>query len=780
MLRYAGWLPASSALLALWLTGATAADVGGAPNATVGASDPIPMDFPAIARAPQGAPNILLVLTDDVGFGAPSAFGGPVPTPTLERLAAGGLKYNRFHTTAMCSPTRAALLTGRNHHAVATGSLTDFPMGAPGYTGMIPRSAATIAEVLRRNGYNTAAFGKHHNVPHGPFGGAGPNDYLPNSLGFEYFFGFIGSDTDQWRPTLYRNTTRVIDTGPQPILDQRLADDAIGWLHRQQAAAPGKPFFVYYAPGSAHTPHQAPADWIEKFRGRFAGGWEQAREQTLARQKALGVVPETTKLPAWPADLPRWNTLPPQERAYQGRAMEVFAAQLAFQDAQFGRIVDELERMGLRENTLIVFIAGDNGPDAAASPAGAIAEAGELANRRLTPEEHWQLIDQLGGPLVHSNYGSAWAQAMATPFPFYKQIASHLGGVRNGMVISWPRRIAAPGIRTQYAHVIDIHPTLLAAAGIAAPDVVDGVAQQPVDGIDLAYSFDAPQAPSRRTVQYYELLGNRAIYADGWLAATTPQRRPWRMANPEAAINKAPGYAWELYDLSRDFSQSRDLAARHPRRLADLRRQFDEQAARYGIAPINDRTDFERTGSAARAYIAPRQRYEYWGPGLTVFSDAAPALANRAFTITADLSAGEGVIAAAGSRLGGWSFGIQDGRPAVHHALTVMPADRFELVAPEALESGRAARVAFDFDYDGGGLGKGGLVSISIDGRKVAQARIERTIVTPDPHSESFDVGLDSGVPVVETPGRSNAFGGELKKVTIDVGQPGRRRAPPG
>ena len=749
-------------------------------SAKLAGADEIPSDYPPIARAPEGAPNILLVMTDDVGFGAASAFGGPVPTPNLERLAKTGLVYNRFHTTAMCSPTRAALLTGRNHHAVGNGSLTDFPMGAPGYDGMIPKSAATIGEVLREHGYNTAWFGKHHNVPGGPFLGSGPFDYMPNNLGFEYFFGFIGSDTDQWHPTLYRNGGRVIDTTPQPILDERLAEDAIHWLHQQQASGQDKPFFIYYATGSAHTPHQAPPEWIARFHGRFDAGWEKVREQTLARQKARGLVPADTRLPPWPADLPHWNALAAEEKAYQARAMEAFAGELAFQDAQFGRLLDELDRMGLRDNTLVVFIEGDNGPDAAGSPRGSVAEAGEHANRQLTEAEHWTLRDKLGGPMVGSNYGSGWALAMAAPFPYYKQIASHLGGTRNGLVISWPRRLSELGLRTQYAHVTDIFPTLLDAAGVTEPESINGVRQQSLDGVDLTYSFDNPDAPSRHHIQYYEMLGNRAIYADGWLAATEPEREPWKMAQgADAAINRAPDYKWGLYDLRHDFNQSKDLATRHPQKLAEMKRLFADQAARYQLAPINDRTDYARITSAAQAYLKPRNQYVYWGKGLSIPLDNSPPIEGRAFTITADITGGDGVLAATGSWLGGWSFGVEDGHPAVYQALSPLPSDRFRLSSPQRIEIGQRARVSFDLDYDGGGVGKGGLVSIAIDGHKVAQGRIDHTIVGPDPHSESFDVGLDSGVPVVDTHGASNAFSGELTKLVVDLGPVGQKRTPP-
>ena len=741
-------------------------------------SAPLPNAFPAIPTAAEGAPNILLVLTDDVGFGAASAFGGPVPTPNLERLAQNGLRYNRFHTTAMCSPTRAALLTGRNHHAVDTGTLTDFAFGAPGYDAMIPRSAATIARLLQDNGYNTAFFGKHHNIPKGPFSSSGPYDYFPTKLGFDHFFGFIGSDTDQWRPTLYRDTSRVIDEKPPSrILDQRLADEAIDWIHQQKAAAPDKPFFIYFAPGSAHTPHQAPADWIERFHGQFAQGWDKLRAETLQRQKAMGLVPARISLPRRPDYIPAWQSLSMEERAFQQRQMEVFAAQLAFQDAQFGRIVDELRRMGLSDNTLVIFIEGDNGPDSAASPAGAIGEATEIANRRLDLTEHRRQIDQLGGPRSHSNYSTGWALAMSTPFPYYKQIASHLGGTRNGAVFSWPSRITERGMRSQYHHVIDVFPTILHAAGIKAPDTVDGIAQQPVDGIDMTYSFADPRAPDRRTTQYYEMLGNRALYDHGWLANTRPVRKPWEMGfGADANLNLAPGYRWELYDLATDFNQTRDLAASHPAILARLRKAFDVEAARYKVFPINDRTDAARSGLAARAYIKPRSSYIFWGKDISLPSDVAPPITGRAFTLTADVTAGNGVIAALGSSMGGWSFGVEDGHPVVRHALTPLPEDQFRLAAPTVLQPGSMVRLTFDFNYDGGGYGKGGLVSIAVNGAPVAEQRLERSLVVQEAPGETFDIGLDGGGPVNEAAGAPDRFTGEIRKLEVTLGPPGARR----
>lgn len=757
-----------------------AAGLAAAPPATGDATGqpvgPAALGFPEIPVAPKGAPNVLLILTDDVGYGVSSAFGGPVPMPNLEKLAASGLKYNQFHSTAMCSPTRAALLTGRNHHAVATGTLTDFATGDPGYNSLLPKSAASIAEVLRQNGYNTAFFGKEHNVPKG-FGSAGPFDYWPTRRGFDYFLGFIGSETDQWRPTLFRNMDPVIEDAPTKILDERLADEAIRWVHQQKAAAPDKPFFLYYATGTGHTPHQAPAEWIAKFKGHYAEGWEKLREQTLARQIRMGIVPRGTKLPAWPSDLPHWSSLSADERAVQERMMEAFAGMMAFQDEQIGRIFAELERMGQRDNTLVIFVEGDNGPDGAAAPGGALAESGELVNRRLNTEEHKRLIDTIGGPDAHSNYGTGWAQAMSTPFPFYKSVASHLGGTQNGAVISWPSHIKTPGIRTQYHHVIDVFPTILAAVGIQAPDEVDGVRQQPVDGVDMSYSFADPKAADRHTEQYYEMLGNRAIYSKGWLANTTPLRRPWEMSvGPRSNENLAPTYKWELYNIAKDFSQSTNLAARYPDKLKEMQTLFDKAAEKYHVNPVNDRTDFGRSGSAARAYVHPRNNYVYWGKGLTVQGESGPPLAGRAFRVTAEITGGDGTIAALGSSMGGWSFAVEKGRPTVNHALSPLPEDQFKLAAAQTLQPGKPATVVFDFDYDGGGYGKGGTVRISVNGKDAGEGRIAKSMIAAETNTETFDVGFDSGAKVAYIPGAPVLFAGDIVKLTFDMGPAGKKR----
>lgn len=736
-------------------------------------------NFPRLPEAPSGAPNVILILTDDIGFGAASTFGGPIPTPNLDRLAERGVKYNEFHSTAMCSPTRAALLTGRNHHAVGVGTLTDFASGQPGYVSIMPKSAATIAEILRGNGYNTAFFGKHHNIPIGQLSPAGPFDQWPTGLGFEYFFGFLGSDTDQWRPTLIRGTSVIPTPAIGAPLDRQLADDAIDWLHNQKASAPDKPFFVYFATGSGHTPHQAPADWIARFHGRFDQGWNKLSAETLRRQQQLGIVPPGVKAPPWPADVAQWEKLSLDERKVHARYMEAFAAMLAYEDAQIGRLLDEVNRMGLTDNTLVMWVVGDNGADAAGSPDGAISEVGEIANKRSTLADKLATLDQVGGPHMQTNYGTGWALAMDTPFRYYKQVASHLGGTRNGMVVSWPAGIRGRGVRSQYHHVIDILPTILSSAGLPPPRSVNGFAQQPIDGISMTYTFDHPLAIGRRRTQYYEMLGNRAIYHDGWLANTSPVRKPWQMAQgPQASENLAQGYEWELYDLRKDFGQSLNLAGRYPSKLTEMRALFDAEAAKYGVFPLDDRTGYDRFAGMRATYARPRTEYVYWGKRISLSPDVAPVLANRSFSIQADVAIApdrrNGVMLAHGSEFGGWSFYLLNGTPVVAHALSQLPQDRFRLVAPSPIATGRAVRLTFAFDYDGGGAGKGGTVRIAVDGQKVASARLDRSIVQPADAHERFDVGQDHGVPVSEDLPPDGTFEGELDKLTVKLGEVGR------
>jgi arylsulfatase len=569
---------------------------------------------PEPVRAPEGAPNILVVMTDDVGFGTPSAFGGPVPTPNLDRLSADGFRFNRFHTTAVCSPTRAALLTGRNAHNAGTGELSDSGIPFPGYRGVIPRETATIARVLRDNGYNTAMFGKHHNLPGELQSAAGPFDSWPTGLGFEYFYGFLGGDVSQWEPRLYRHTSLANDaewTGRH--LDWRLASDAIRWVHNQKAAAPEKPFFMYYAPGTLHAPHHAPPEMIARFRGRFDKGWDVQREETHRRQLAAGIIPRGTALTPRPTAIPAWSSLSAQEKAYQAKLMEVAAATLAYQDEQFGRILAELERMGELDRTLVVFIEGDNGASGEATTVGTTNELGALLNGVVdTPASMSREIDRMGGPETYQNYSLGWAWAMNAPFKWAKQFPNFLGGTRNGMIMRWPAGTQArPGIRSQFSHVIDVAPTLLAAARLPAPQRVDGIQQKPLDGINLLRSVEgAPEIP--RT-QYFEMAGARAIYKNGWLANTTARRMPWQFTLPPEVAAEPQG--WELYDLSKDFSQSRDLAVHYPSKLTELQRAFEEEAAQQRIS---DRRAFRQsslgsgpkrpTRRSGRARVLERRR----------------------------------------------------------------------------------------------------------------------------------------------------------------------------
>jgi len=730
--------------------------------------------FPTPLTAPAGAPNILLVMTDDVGFASASTFGGPVPTPNLDRLAAEGLRYNQFHTTGICSPTRAALLTGRNHHAVGTGTVVELSSPYPGYTSQIPPSAATVARILRDNGYNTAMFGKDHNIPGPARSPSGPFDQWPTGRGFEYFYGFISGDTDQWRPSLYRGISPVDGSGRAPdyILDRDLADRAIEWIHNQQASAPDKPFFVYYATGSAHAPHQAPADWIARFRGRFDQGWDRERESILARQKQLGVVPADTVLSPRPDVIPAWDSLSADERKVYARYMEVYAAMLAFQDEQIGRVLDEIERMGLADNTLVVFIEGDNGSSGEGGPEGTLNELADLsaADTGHSIDIHWLAnhLDILGGPDTYEGYPIGWTFATSTPFPWFKQIASHLGGVRNGLVITWPGRIRQQGgLRTQYHHVIDIMPTLLDAAGVAAPTTVDGIPQQPIDGQSMVYSFDAADAPSTRRTQYYEILGNRGIYHDGWLANTTPRNMPWNIARVREGSDIST-YPWELYDLRTDFSQSRNLAAREPQRLQAMQALFDAEARKYQVYPIQDSGGQARVARMMMAAGTFRREHVYWGSDIRLQMMSAPPIYSMPFTIEAQIvvpeGGGNGVIVAAGSYFGGWSFYLQDGKPVAYAAVSPLPLPQMQsrIEAPAPLSPGPHT-LRYDFEI----AGEGGTVTIAVDGDEVASGPVARRPHILAGNGETFDTGRDSNDPVSRDYEAEGVFNGEIRKIQV-------------
>ncbi len=729
-------------------------------------------DWPSRLEAPAGAPNILLVLTDDVGFAASSAFGGPIPTPNLDRLAANGLRYNRFHTTALCSPTRAALLTGRNAHRVGTGNLTDLPMGFPGYNGVFPQSAATIARILQLNGYSTAMFGKHHNVPASQQSAAGPFTQWPTSLGFDYFYGFIGGDVHQWQPKLYRGTVAVDESERAgELLDQRLAEDAIRWVHNQKAAAPDRPFLLYLAPGSLHAPHHAPADWINRFKGKFDAGWDVLREQTYRRQRADGIIPRGAALTPRPPQIPAWSSLGAEDRAYSARMMEVAAAALSFQDAQFGKLIGELERMGELDNTLVIFVEGDNGASGEATQVGTSNELGELLNGvKDSPRWLHGIMDLMGGPKTYQNYSMGWAWALDTPFQWTKQFASYLGGTRNGLVISWPGRIEGAGsVRSQFSHVIDIAPTILEAAGLPAPSRVHGVEQMSMDGKSLVPTFS--QDTDTLRTQYFEISGAVGIYHDGWFAGRASGRMPWESQPPEGAPPQ-----WELYDLRKDFSQSRDIARRNPSKLAEMQTLFRKEAQANNVYPIDTNFSFRRAAMAAKPAAArpPRTHFTYWSVDTSVAQAAAPNLGGKAFSIEAMLdipSGASGVIVATGSRFGGWSFYLDDGRPTAVQAFTNSEGNETRIAAAERIPAGRR-NVIFRFQpRDGGGAMAGGRLTI-LDGDKViAQGDIAKTINGVAGIGESFDIGRDTGSPVTDYPFPAHSAPGWIERVDVLLGK---------
>jgi arylsulfatase len=713
-------------------------------------------DFPKGIEAPKGAPNVLLILTDDVGFGASSVFGGPIQTPNFQRLADSGLRYNMFHTTALCSPTRAALITGRNHHSVASGVITEMATGYPGYNSLVPKSAGSVGEVLRENGYNTSWFGKMHNVPDWMSSQAGPFDLWPSGLGFEYFYGFIGGDSDQWHPALYENT-RPIEPylgKPNYILDHDLADQAIKYMRMQHALAPNKPWFVYYATGTAHAPHHAPKEWIAKYKGQFDQGWDKVREETLARQKKLGVVPANTDLSKRPDQIPAWDSLSADQKRLYAHMMEVYAGALSYADNQIGRLLDEVEQSGQLDNTLIFFIMGDNGASAEGSLQGTTNEVATAGNgvKEDLPFLLSQ-IDNLGGPLTYNHYPVGWAHAMDAPMQWTKQVASHFGGTRNGMVVSWPAKIKDKGgLRSQFCHIIDVVPTIYEAAGITPPDVLDGVKQQPIDGVSFVYTFDQANAPTHHPSQYFELVGNRAMYKDGWIASTTPLRLPWITAAGIAEPNP-DDFKWELYNVNEDFSQSHNLADKNPDKLKELQDAFEVEAKKYNVYPL-DSSFASRVDPAIRPSLTRgRNEFAYYPGMIRIPEGSAPDFKNKSWTAAAEVNIPEksasGVLATIGGRFGGWALWLDNGKPRFAYALSNQPAHKFRVASDQALAPGNhVVRVAFK--YDGGGIGKGATATLFVDEKQVGQVSIPQTVAARFSLDETFDVGEDTGTPVVE------------------------------
>jgi arylsulfatase len=737
-------------------------------------------DFPKEVQPPKGAPNVLLIMTDDVGFGASSTFGGPIPTPTFDKLAKRGLKYNRFHTTALCSPTRASLITGRNHHSCSTGVITEQATGFPGYHSLMSRSCGTIAEILTMLGYSTAWFGKNHNVPDWQTSAAGPFTYWPTGLGFNYFYGFLGGDTNQWFPAAYENTTPIEPyVGKKDYhFDRDMSDRCISWLRKQHALAPDKPWFAYYAPGACHAPHHAPKEWIDKFKGKFDQGWDKVREETLQRQIDLGVVPKGTKLHPGHKDVKAWETLSADEKKVFARMMEVYAGYLAFTDHNIGRVIDALEEMGELDNTLIIYIMGDNGPSAEGSLQGTTNEVGTAANG--VPEDIpylLSMIDKLGGPEGYNHYPVGWCQAMATPFGWMKQVASHFGGTRNGLVISWPKRIKDVGtIRRQFHHIIDIMPTILDAVGVEPPLTINGTPQRPIEGVSMMYTFDKANAPPARRTQYFEMMGNRALYHDGWVACTTPKRPPWINVGGSTK-NPADDYEWELYNIEEDFSESKNLAKDNPKKLRELQDLWWSEAAKYNVLPLDDRMA-ERVDVTIRPSLTKgRTKFTYYAGMTRIPEGSAPATRNCSFTIMADVEipkeGASGVLATMGGRFGGWGLIIMDDKPRFDYAYSNQAKHRYQVAGKDKLAPGKHT-ILLEFKYDGGGMGKGATAVLSVDGKKVAEGRVEKTIALRFSLDECFDVGEDTGTPVAEDyadrmPFR---FSGTLNRLVIELAPP--------
>ncbi|EGD26320.1 arylsulfatase [Prescottella equi] len=730
-------------------------------------------------RPPDGSPNVLIVLLDDVGFGASSAFGGPAQTPTAQRLADDGLKYTRFHTTALCSPTRAALLTGRNHHTVGMGSITEMATAAPGYTSVRPDTCAPLAEILKLNGYATAHVGKCHEVPIWETSPVGPFDRWPSpGNGFEYFYGFLGGETDQWYPTLHEGTGRVEPWGTPEEgyhLTEDLADKAIAWVRQQKVLTPDKPFFLYFAPGATHAPHHVPQQWAERYRGRFDDGWDVLRERIFARQKELGVVPADAELTRRHDAIPAWDEMDERLLPVLRRQMENYAGFLEHTDHQVGRVVEEIDRIGALDDTLVFYVIGDNGASAEGTLQGTSNELISLNGMAgiETPEFLLGALDKLGGPDSSPHYAVGWAHAMDTPYQWTKQVASHWGGTRNGTVVHWPRGFAARGeVRNQFHHVVDVAPTVLAAAGIPAPTTVNGVRQHPLEGVDMAYSFHDAAAPERHVTQYFEMLGNRGIYHRGW-SAVTKHRTPWQ-------IPGGPGIAfdddvWELYDGAADWTQARDLAKEYPERLRELQRLFLIEATRYNVLPLDDRT-FERVlpGLSGKPRLVPGNR-QVLLPGMQALLEMHIVnCRNRSWSLTAQVDVPDGgargVILNLGGHAGGWSFYFRDGRPTFCYNL--FGIERSYIRAPDTVGVG-LHQVRSEFAYDGGGLGKGGTVTLFVDGTAVAEGRVERT--EPIGFGYEFsDVGRDSLSTVTpEYPTGDNAFTGRIDWVQIEAGEDG-------
>jgi arylsulfatase A-like enzyme len=724
---------------------------------------------------PKGAPNILLIMTDDQGYGISGTFGGVIPTPSMDKLAKSGIRYTQFHSTALCSPSRAALITGRNHHSVGFGVIIEQSTGFPGYDGIVSLNSASIGSILKYNGYATSWFGKDHNVPTNENTNTGPYDNWPSGMGFEYFYGFVGGETDQYKPYLFQNTTQIYPWKDDPNYNMitGMADNAIEYLDQLNSSDPERPFFLYYVPGGTHAPHQPKAEWRDKFKGKFDMGWNKMREEIFANQKRLGVIPQNTQLTPWPDDLPKWETLDTNSKKMFARQAENFAGYVAYTDNEIGRVIQKVEDMGKTDNTLIIYISGDNGTSAEGTAIGTAFDMAAIQAIEMPIDEQLKYYDVWGGPETTPHMSVAWSWAFDTPFKWTKQIASHFGGTRQGMVMSWPKKIKDVGsTRSQFHHLIDIVPTILEATGIPAPEMVNGIQQKPIEGVSMAYTWDKSneKAPSTRKTQYFEMFCNRGIYNDGWYACTTPPQPPWLMG-----LGKFPpinDYKWELYNLTDDYSQFNDLASQNPDKLKELQALFITEAKKYQVLPLDN--------SVISRLLAPRPNgtqgrtdFTYTGPIKGITYPAAPDILTKSFTITADVDipqAGtEGMLVTLGGRMGGWGLYVLKGKPVFTYNMLAL--EKFKWQGADALTPGKHT-IVFDFKYDGPGAGKSGTGILSVDGKEVANNKIPNTIPFLLTIFETFDIGSDTRTPVDDADYQVPfKFTGTISKINVKLGK---------
>jgi arylsulfatase len=739
--------------------------------------------WPALVVPPKGAPNVLLIMTDDVGFAAPSTFGGVIPTPALDRIAKMGLRYTRFHTTALCSPTRAALLTGRNHHSVATGVVVDQATGYPGYNSVIPRDAVAIGEILRHNGYDTSWYGKDHNVPQWEASQAGPFHNWPTGpiKGFDYYYGFVGDDTNQWQPgNLFRNTTPIEPYLGKPgwNLNTALADEAIARIKMLSEVQPHRPFMIYYAPGATHSPHHPTKEWVDKITQMklFDEGWNKMRERIFANQKKLGVIPQDAQLTPWPEMIPPWDSLSPDAKKLYIRQADVYAAFLAYTDHEIGRVIQAIEDAGKLDNTLVIYISGDNGASPEGTLHGLFNEFAVANAVSPTVAQNMQFYDVWGTDQTYPHYAVGWAWAWDTPYKWTKQVAAYFGGTRNGMAMAWPARIKdAGGLRHQFHHVIDVVPTILEAAGLPEPVSVNGVAQKPIEGVSMAYTWGKADAPGQRRTQYFEMFGARAIYHDGWIASTPPASTPWIITLDKPPADVMNGFRWELYNLNEDWTQANDLAAQMPDKLRAMQQLFTLEGTKYQVFPLDD-TRLARFISPKPSYAPERTLFTYTGELSNVpfpVTGAAPSLLNRSYTITAEVEipqgGAEGMLMTDGGRFAGYGFYLLKGQPVFTWNLVGL--ERVKWQGKDALVPGKHT-VEFDWKYDGPGLGKGGTGTLKVDGKVVDSHSMPRSLPITVAWDEYFNVGIDTATSVddqdYQVPFR---FTGKIDKLTVKLGR---------